>query len=42
MYLNQHLTDNLEENLQLVELFDEIYQNIKNYPSATLAYKAVL
>ena len=42
MYLNQHLTDNLEENLQLVELFDEIYQNIKNYPSAALAYKAVL
>jgi len=42
LYLNQHLLDNLNENLQLVNLFDEIYQNIKNYPSAILAYKTIL
>ena len=42
LYLNQHLLDNLDENLKLVNLFDEIYQNIKNYPSAILAYKTIL
>ena len=42
LYLNQHLLDNLNKNLQLVNLFDEIYQNIKNYPSAILAYKTIL
>ncbi len=42
LYLNQHLLDNLDENLQLVSLFDEVYQNIKNFPSAILAYKTII
>lgn len=42
LYLNQNLLNNLDENLQLVDIFDEIYQNIKNFPSAELAYKFVL
>ena len=41
-YLNQNLQNNLAENLKLVDIFDEIYQNIKNFPSAELAYKFVL
>ena len=42
LYLNSHLTENLQENLTLVELLDEIYQNLKNFPSAELAYKTVI
>ena len=42
LYLNSHLTENLQENLTLVELLDEIYQNLKNFPSTELAYKTII
>ena len=41
-YLNEHLTENIEENLQLINLFDKVYQNIKKFPSTSIAYKTIL
>ncbi len=41
-YLDEHLSENIEENLKLINLLDEVYQNLKNFPSAVLAYKTVL
>jgi hypothetical protein len=40
--LDEHLLEDLDKNLKFIDLFDEIYQNLKNYPSAVLAYKATL
>ena len=42
LYLNEHLEENLEKNIKLVNLLDEVYQNIKNFPTAELAYKTVI
>lgn len=41
-YLDEKLLENMQENLKLIKLFDEIYKNIKNFPSATLAYKTTI
>ena len=41
-YLDEHLSENIEKNLKLINLFDEVYQNLKNFPSPVLAYKTVL
>ena len=41
-YLDEHLTENIEKNLKLINLFDEIYQSLKNFPSPVLAYKTIL
>ena len=42
LYLDEHLAENIEKNLQLVKLFDEVYQNLRNFPAPVLAYKTVL
>ena len=41
-YLDDKLEENIEENLKLINLFDEVYQNIKNFPSPVIAYKSIL
>jgi len=41
-YLDEHLLENIEENLKLINLFDEIYANIKLFPTPALAYKTVI
>ena len=42
LYLNEHLEENLEKNIKLVNLLDEVYQSIKNFPTAELAYKTII
>ncbi len=42
LYLNNNLLDNLDKNLTVINLLDEIYQNLKNFPSADLAYKTII
>jgi DNA polymerase-3 subunit gamma/tau len=41
-YLDEHLEENIEANLKLINLLDEVYQNIKNFPAPALAYKTIL
>lgn len=42
LYLDKNLNKDLENNLKLVNLFDKIYSNIKNFPSPVLAYKTIV
>lgn len=41
-YLDEHLLENTEENLRLINLFNEIYVNIKLFPTPALAYKTII
>ena len=41
-YLDEHLLENTEENLKLINLFDEIYVNIRLFPTPALAYKTII
>ena len=41
-YLDEHLQQNIEKNLYLIQILDEVYQNIKNFPTPVLAYKTIL
>ena len=42
LYLNEHLLEDLNKNLELVRILDKVYQNFKNFPSVELAYKATI
>ena len=41
-YLDEHLLENTKENLKLINLFDEIYVNIRLFPTPALAYKTII
>jgi len=42
LYLDENLSKNFENNLKLVNLFDKIYANIKNFPTSSLAFKTII
>ena len=41
-YLDENLLENIDKNLNLIKLFDEIYANIKLFPTPVLAYKTII